>query len=108
MIFWLPTKDETLESSVWNLFRATYFLIGLLTIIVLHIYSSEGLIKRSSFCLGVICGNTYVIKPSERDPTACMALVELFKEAGCPDGVVNVIHGQHETVNFICDHPDIR
>ena len=58
-----------------------------------------------------------------------MALVELLKEAGedkcqlkfqvrcriiqslfpgCPDGVVNVIHGQHETVNFICDHPDIR
>ena len=57
---------------------------------------------------GVICGNTYVIKPSERDPTACLALVELFKEAGCPDGVVNVIHGQHDTVNFICDHPDIR
>ena len=55
-----------------------------------------------------MCGNTYVIKPSERDPTACMALVELFKEAGCPDGVVNVIHGQHDCVNFICDHPDIR
>merc|ERR1712211_104245 len=48
------------------------------------------------------------MKPSERDPTACMALVELLKEAGCPDGVVNVIHGQHDTVNFICDHPDIR
>jgi malonate-semialdehyde dehydrogenase (acetylating)/methylmalonate-semialdehyde dehydrogenase len=48
------------------------------------------------------------MKPSERDPTACMALVELFKEAGCPDGVVNVIHGQHDTVNFICDHPDIK
>lgn len=59
-------------------------------------------------CAGVICGNTYVMKPSERDPTACLALVELFKEAGCPDGVVNVIHGQHDCVNFICDHPDIR
>ena len=43
-----------------------------------------------------------------RDPTACMALLELLQEAGLPDGVVNVIHGQHETVNFICDHPDIR
>jgi hypothetical protein len=58
--------------------------------------------------LGVVCGNTYIMKPSERDPSACMALVELFKEAGVPDGVVNVIHGQHDTVNFICDHPDIK
>ncbi len=31
-----------------------------------------------------------------------------LKEAGCPDGVVSVIHGQHDTVNFICDHPDIK
>ena len=37
-----------------------------------------------------------------------MALLELLQEAGLPDGVVNVIHGQHDTVNFICDHPDIR
>ena len=58
--------------------------------------------------MGTICGNTYVMKPSERDPSACMALVELLKEAGMPDGVVNIIHGQHDTVNFICDHPDIK
>ena len=37
-----------------------------------------------------------------------MRLVELGKEAGIPDGCVNVIHGQHESVNFICDHPDIQ
>ena len=58
--------------------------------------------------MGTICGNTYVMKPSERDPSACMALVELLREAGMPDGVVNIIHGQHDTVNFICDHPDIK
>merc|ERR1712077_94834 len=63
---------------------------------------------RWMFPMATICGNTYIMKPSERDPTACMALVELLKEAGLPDGVVNVIHGQHDTVNFICDHPDIR
>jgi len=60
------------------------------------------------FPMGTICGNTYVMKPSERDPTACLALVELLKDAGMPDGVVNVIHGQHDCVNFICDHPDIK
>lgn len=71
-------------------------------------FNFPAMIPLWMFPTGVACGNTYVIKPSERDPTACMALVELFKEAGCPDGVVNVIHGQHDAVNFICDHPDIR
>merc|ERR1719251_753478 len=60
------------------------------------------------FPTGLVTGNTYVMKPSERDPTACMALVELLMEAGAPPGVVNVIHGQHDCVNFICDLPDIR
>ncbi|KAF0294834.1 Methylmalonate-semialdehyde dehydrogenase [acylating], mitochondrial [Amphibalanus amphitrite] len=60
------------------------------------------------FPTAVVCGNTSVIKPSERDPGACMLLVQLLQEAGLPDGVVNVIHGEHEAVNFICDSPDIR
>lgn len=49
-----------------------------------------------------------VIKPSEKDPGATMILMELAQQAGIPDGVVNVIHGQHEAVQFICDDPDIR
>lgn len=49
-----------------------------------------------------------VLKPSEQDPGAAMMLVELAKEAGVPDGCVNIIHGQHDAVNFICDHPDIK
>lgn len=60
------------------------------------------------FPVALVCGNTYVVKPSERDPGACMMLVDMLREAGAPDGVVNVIHGAHEAVNFICDHPDIR
>jgi len=71
-------------------------------------FNFPAMIPLWMFPTGVVCGNTYIMKPSERDPTACMALVELFKEAGCPDGVVSVIHGQHDTVNFICDHPDIK
>ena len=71
-------------------------------------HSGSTTLLLSLLLLGVVCGNTYIMRPSERDPSACMALVELFKEAGVPDGVVNVIHGQHDTVNFICDHPDIK
>lgn len=60
------------------------------------------------FPLAIVCGNTYVIKPSERDPGACMMLVGMLEECGVPPGVVNVIHGTNEAVNFICDHPEIR
>lgn len=58
--------------------------------------------------MAIVCGNTFVIKPSERDPGACMLIVKMLEEAGVPPGVVNVIHGQHDAVNFICDHPDIK
>uniref|UniRef100_A0A7I4Y761 Probable methylmalonate-semialdehyde/malonate-semialdehyde dehydrogenase [acylating], mitochondrial n=1 Tax=Haemonchus contortus TaxID=6289 RepID=A0A7I4Y761_HAECO len=60
------------------------------------------------FPLALATGNTMVIKPSEQDPGGTMMLMELAKEAGIPDGCVNVIHGMHDTVNFICDHPDIQ
>ena len=45
------------------------------------------------FPVALVCGNTFIMKPSEQDPGACMMLAELAKEAGVPDGVLNVIHG---------------
>merc|ERR1712012_407763 len=71
-------------------------------------FNFPAMIPLWMFPTGLITGNTYIMKPSERDPTACMALVELLRDAGAPEGTVNVIHGQHDCVNFICDHPDIR
>lgn len=71
-------------------------------------FNFPAMIPLWMFPVAIVCGNTYVIKPSERDPGACMMLVQMLKDAGCPDGVVNVIHGAHEAVNFVCDHPDIR
>lgn len=59
------------------------------------------------FPLALIAGNTMILKPSERDPGATMMLMELLSEAGCPPGVVNVIHGSRNAVNFICDEPAI-
>jgi len=71
-------------------------------------FNFPAMIPLWMFPLALTCGNTYVIKPSERDPGACMMLMEMFQEAGAPNGVVNVIHGAHEAVNFICDHPAIK
>ncbi|VUC28645.1 unnamed protein product [Clonostachys rosea] len=58
--------------------------------------------------IATITGNTLILKPSERDPGAAMILSELVQKAGFPDGVVNVIHGAHRTVDFILDAPAIK
>lgn len=57
------------------------------------------------FPLAIACGNTYVMKPSERDPGACMKLAELAHLAGIPRGVLNVVHGGRPTVEHLCLHP---
>jgi malonate-semialdehyde dehydrogenase (acetylating) / methylmalonate-semialdehyde dehydrogenase len=59
------------------------------------------------FPLAMACGNTFVLKPSERDPTASMVLAELLTEAGVPAGVFNVVHGDKATVEALLDHPDV-
>jgi malonate-semialdehyde dehydrogenase (acetylating) / methylmalonate-semialdehyde dehydrogenase len=56
----------------------------------------------------IACGNTFVLKPSEKDPGASMLLAELLKDAGVPDGVFNVIHGDKVAVDAILQHPDIQ
>ena len=54
------------------------------------------------------CGNTVVLKPSEKDPSASLLTAELLKEAGVPDGVFNVVHGDKVAVDAILEHPDIQ
>src|SRR3970282_2698031 len=59
------------------------------------------------FPLAIAGGNTFVLKPSERTPILANRLAELFSEAGLPDGVFNIVHGAHEVVNGILEHPGI-
>jgi len=57
--------------------------------------------------MAIACGNTFVLKPSERDPSSANLIVELFQQAGLPDGVLNVVHGGKPAVDAILDHPGI-
>ncbi|MGE0297750.1 MAG: CoA-acylating methylmalonate-semialdehyde dehydrogenase [Pseudonocardia sp.] len=57
--------------------------------------------------VAIACGNTFVLKPSERDPSASMLVAELWAEAGLPDGVFNVVHGDKESVDALLEHPDV-
>ncbi|MBV8187859.1 MAG: aldehyde dehydrogenase family protein, partial [Alphaproteobacteria bacterium] len=59
------------------------------------------------FPVALACGNCFVLKPSERDPSASLLLADWLKEAGLPDGVFNVVHGGKDAVNAILNHPDI-
>lgn len=59
------------------------------------------------FPLAIAMGNTFVLKPSERTPLLANRLAELFKEAGLPDGVLNIVHGAHDVVNGLLDHKDV-
>jgi malonate-semialdehyde dehydrogenase (acetylating)/methylmalonate-semialdehyde dehydrogenase len=56
----------------------------------------------------IACGNAFILKPSERDPSAPMLAWNLFMEAGLPEGILQVIHGDKEMVDGILDHPDIK
>jgi len=59
------------------------------------------------FPMAIVCGNTFVLKPSEQDPLTPMLLAELALEAGVPPGVLNIVHGGKRAVDAICTHPDI-
>jgi malonate-semialdehyde dehydrogenase (acetylating)/methylmalonate-semialdehyde dehydrogenase len=60
------------------------------------------------FPVAIACGNTVIVKPSEKDPSAAMFMAQLWKEAGLPDGVFNVVHGDKEVVDAILTHPGIK
>lgn len=71
-------------------------------------FNFPSMIPLWMFPTAIACGNTFILKPSEKDPSCPLALAELAKEAGVPDGVVNVLQGDHETVDAILKHPDIK
>ncbi|MES5396347.1 methylmalonate-semialdehyde dehydrogenase [Bacillus amyloliquefaciens] len=60
------------------------------------------------FPMAISLGNTFILKPSERTPLLTEKLAELFEQAGLPKGVFNVVHGAHDVVNGILEHPDIK
>ena len=60
------------------------------------------------FPIALACGNTVIVKPSEKDPSAIMFIAELLKDAGLPDGVFNVIHGDKVAVDALLNHPKIK
>jgi len=71
-------------------------------------FNFPAMIPLWMFPMAIVCGNTFVLKPSEQDPMTPMVLAELANEAGIPPGVLNIVHGGKEAVDALCTHPAVR
>ncbi len=70
-------------------------------------FNFPAMVPMWMFPMAIACGNTFVLKPSEKDPSCVMMLAKLFKEAGLPDGVFNIVNGDKEVVDAILENKDI-
>ncbi len=70
-------------------------------------FNFPAMVPMWMYPVAIACGNTFVLKPSEKDPSVSMLAAELFTRAGLPDGVLNVVHGDVDAVHRILDHPDV-
>ncbi|MFZ2031356.1 MAG: CoA-acylating methylmalonate-semialdehyde dehydrogenase [Vitreimonas sp.] len=71
-------------------------------------FNFPAMIPMWMFGVAIACGNTFILKPSEKDPSVPVRLAQLMMEAGAPEGVLNVVHGDKEAVDAILAHPDIK
>jgi malonate-semialdehyde dehydrogenase (acetylating)/methylmalonate-semialdehyde dehydrogenase len=71
-------------------------------------FNFPAMVPMWMFPIAIACGNAFVLKPSEKDPSASLLLAELLAEAGLPDGVFNVVHGGKPAVDAVLAHPDVR
>jgi len=71
-------------------------------------FNFPAMVPMWMFANGVACGNTFILKPSERDPSVSLFLAELMKQAGVPDGVFNVVQGDRIAVERLLEHPDVK
>ena len=70
-------------------------------------FNFPAMVPMWMFPMAIACGNTFILKPSEKDPSCSLKLAELFSEAGLPDGVLNVVNGDKEVVDAILENKDI-
>jgi malonate-semialdehyde dehydrogenase (acetylating)/methylmalonate-semialdehyde dehydrogenase len=70
-------------------------------------FNFPAMVPMWMYPIAIACGNTFILKPSEKDPSSPTFSAELFAEAGLPDGVLNVVHGDKVAVDRILEHPDI-
>lgn len=98
---------ETVENVARNI--DTYSMIQPLGVCLgITPFNFPAMIPLWMFPMAIACGNTFVLKPSEQDPNTPMKLAELFMQAGAPAGVLNIVHGGKDQVNYLLEHETIK
>ena len=96
------TKNAGPRIDCWSEFQPLGVVAGITP------FNFPAMVPMWMFPIAIVCGNTFVLKPSEKDPSAALRLAELFSEAGLPDGVFNVVNGDREAVDALLVHPDVQ
>jgi malonate-semialdehyde dehydrogenase (acetylating)/methylmalonate-semialdehyde dehydrogenase len=71
-------------------------------------FNFPAMVPMWMFCNALVCGNTFVLKPSEKDPSVSLMMADLLRQAGLPDGAFNVVQGDREAVETLLTHPDVQ
>ncbi|MCX6277300.1 MAG: CoA-acylating methylmalonate-semialdehyde dehydrogenase [Bacteroidetes bacterium] len=100
------TGGEILEVSKGVECRSDYYPVGVVACITP--FNFPGMVPNWTIPNAIVLGNTMILKPSESVPLSAVRIAELLKEAGLPDGVFNIVNGDREIVEAICDHPGIE
>jgi len=96
------SKNAGTDIDSWSEFQALGIVAGVTP------FNFPAMVPMWMFPMAIACGNTFILKPSERDPSAALLLARLFTEAGLPDGVFNVVNGDRRVVELILDDPRIQ
>ena len=96
------SKDVGPGLDSWSEFQPLGVVCGITP------FNFPAMVPLWMYPMALICGNTFVLKPSEKDPSAPTRIAELFQEAGLPDGVFNVVHGDKEAVDALLTDPAVQ
>jgi len=96
------SKDVGPAIDSWSEFQPLGVVAGITP------FNFPAMVPMWMFPMAIICGNTFVLKPSEKDPSTAMVLAELLTEAGLPDGVLNVVNGDREAVDSLLADPRVQ
>jgi malonate-semialdehyde dehydrogenase (acetylating) / methylmalonate-semialdehyde dehydrogenase len=96
------SKNAGPSIDSWSEFQALGVVAGITP------FNFPAMVPMWMFPMAIACGNTFVLKPSERDPSAALKLAELFSEAGLPDGVFNVVNGDKGAVDILLNDPRVQ
>ena len=96
------SKNVGPEIDSWSEFQAMGVVAGITP------FNFPAMVPMWMYPMAIACGNTFVLKPSERDPSAPMFIAELFSQAGLPDGVFNVVNGDKEAVDTLLEDPRVE